>query len=121
MGSNGFEMAATSASRLLVQSPGFRLNYQFINLTRSGCILLIAHGFEVNVLVQHGADVNWRPHKKKEPLLHSRGTQKWCFFFFFSTAGLINDCMVFRLQPAITMVYQYIHSMSLCAKAYSMF
>ncbi|CAL1148759.1 unnamed protein product [Cladocopium goreaui] len=25
----------------------------------------------VNVLVQHGADVNWRPHKKKEPLLHS--------------------------------------------------
>eukprot|EP00435_Cladocopium_sp_Y103_P033078 s1240_g8.t1 len=28
-------------------------------------------GGMVNVLVQHGADVNWRPHKKKEPLLHS--------------------------------------------------
>ena len=32
---------------------------------------------KVNVLVQHKADVTWRPHKKKEPLLHSPESQKW--------------------------------------------
>lgn len=32
---------------------------------------------KVRVLVQHGADVNWRPNKKKEPLLHSTLAERW--------------------------------------------